>query len=330
METTHTVSVIICAYTQERWDALVAAIDSVKRQVVQPQEIIVVIDHNPPLLKQARTQYSGCTVVGNAGPRGLSGARNTGIAVARGELIAFLDDDALAAPTWLQKLCEPFADAAVLGVGGVVHPRWQQDEPTWFPEEFYWVVGCTYRGMPQKSAVIRNPIGANMCLRREVFEVVGGFRSEIGRVGTRPIGCEETELCIRANNHWPERVFLYQPLASVEHCVPSTRANWHYFWSRCYAEGLSKAVVTHYVGAKDSLASESTYTRETLPRGVVRNLAQAVSRGTFAGITRAGAITAGLVVTATGYCIGRIFSDTSVSTANPAVTQKSQVEVQSV
>ncbi len=328
MQTTPTISVIICAYTQERWDALVAAVESVKQQELQPQGIIVVIDHNPSLLKQARTRFTRCVVVGNAGTRGLSGARNTGIGVAQGTLIAFLDDDAVAEPQWLQKLCEPFADPAVLGVGGMVHPRWQKVAPTWFPEEFYWVVGCTYRGMPREGAVIRNPIGANMCLRRDVFAAVGGFRSEIGRVGTRPIGCEETELCIRAHNYWPERVFVYQPEASVEHCVTDTRATWHYFWSRCYSEGLSKAVVTQYVGAKDSLASESTYTRETLPRGVARNLAHACLRGKLNGFTRAGAITVGFMVTAIGYCVGRIFSNTAASIANPV--QVSQVEVKSI
>src|SRR5260370_3129049 len=97
-------------------------------------------------------------------------------------------------------------------------------EPRWFPEEFYWVVGCTYRGMPGSVAQIRNPIGANMAFRREVFDVVGDFRSEVGRVGTHPVGCEETELCIRVRQHWPHGVFLYQPQACVSHRVPINRA----------------------------------------------------------------------------------------------------------
>ncbi len=66
------------------------------------------------------------------------------------------------------------------------------------PEEFYWVVSANYRGMPPSGAHVRNLLGGNMSFRREQFDVVGGFRSDIGRgAGKRPLGCEETEFCIR-------------------------------------------------------------------------------------------------------------------------------------
>jgi len=311
--TQHSIAVVICAYTQNRWNELVAAIKSVQLQTLLPKEIIVVIDHNPNLLELVREHVSDVIVVENTETAGLSGARNSGIAVAKSDIVAFLDDDAVAAPNWLMLLSEEFADLHVLGVGGAVHPTWMGNKPDWFPEEFYWVVGCTYRGMPQASKTIRNPIGANMSLRREVFDAVGGFRSEIGRVGTRPVGCEETELCIRARKRWPQNVVLYQPQASVSHSIPDNRASWHYFCSRCYAEGLSKAVVTQYVGSKDSLASERTYTLRTLPQGVVRNLKQTLLYHDPAGLARAGAIVVGLVMTTMGYLVGSIFSRTATS-----------------
>ena len=155
-------------------------------------------------------------------------------------------------------LNEGFSDPQVLGVGGAVLPLWLSEKAAWLPEEFYWVVGCTYRGMPEKAGMIRNPIGANMAFRREVFDTVGGFQREIGRVGKRRLGCEETEMCIRACHHWPQRGFLYHPQASVFHRVPGSRTNWRYFYSRCYFEGISKAFVSGYVGARDGLASERT------------------------------------------------------------------------
>jgi len=145
-----------------------------------------------------------------------------------------------------------------------------------------------------------------MALRREVFDGVGGFRSEVGRVGTRPLGCEETELCIRARQRWPQGIFLYQPQACVSHRVPSNRATWLYFRSRCYAEGLSKAVVAHYRGAKDGLSAERFYTLKTLPLGIVRGAADGLFRFDITGWLRACAILTGFVTTVGGYMVGTV------------------------
>src|SRR5579859_6241737 len=96
------VSVVICAYTEERWHDLIAAVESIQQQSVTPSEIIVVIDNNKRLLERARAHIAGgVIVIENSEPQGLSGARNSGIAVAHGAYIAFLDDDALAEPDWL-------------------------------------------------------------------------------------------------------------------------------------------------------------------------------------------------------------------------------------
>jgi len=307
MHVTLDISVIICAYTQERWHDLVAAVESVRRQSVLPHEIIVVIDHNARLLEQVRLHIPDVIVMENYEPQGLSGARNSGIAVARGALIAFLDDDTIAEPDWLVRLCSWCENSHVLGVGGSVEPLWLSKRPTWFPEEFYWVVGCTYRGLPEELKVVRNPFGGCTCIRREVFEVVGGFRHSIGRVGGHPLGGEETELCIRARQQWPQKFFLYEPRARIHHRIPSHRANWRYFRSRCYAEGLSKAAVARYVGTKDGLASERTYILQTLPRGIVRGLIDALQRDDLTGLARAGVIMFGLAVTIAGYVVGSTF-----------------------
>src|ERR1051326_2420681 len=176
------ISVIIWAYTEERWDDLVAAIESVRRQTLPAAEIVIVIDHNPQLLKRVQDHVPDVIVVENAEARGLRGARNCGVAAAKGRIMAFLDDDAVAAPDWLMFLTEGYDDPNVLGTGGAVTPSWVGEKPAWLPEEFYWVVGCTYRGMPQTASTIRNPIGANMSMRRTIFETVGDFHSEIERV----------------------------------------------------------------------------------------------------------------------------------------------------
>jgi GT2 family glycosyltransferase len=300
------IAVIICAYTEERWDDLVAAVASLRLQTLLPSEIIIVIDHNKRLFERARTQFADVTVVENKAARGLSGARNTGLKVAHGNLIAFLDDDAEAAPDWLERLYDCSTDPKVLGVGGTVIPRWLGKRPSWFPSEFYWVVGCTYQHIPDQPIVVRNPYGGCTCIKQEVFQTIGGFREGIGRIGTVPMGGEETELSIRATQHWPEKVFLYEPRALIYHRIPAQRARWRYFLSRCYAEGISKATITKFVGAKDSLSSERTYTTRMLPRGVCKGIADALLRRDPSGLLRAGAIIAGLATTTAGYVKGSL------------------------
>jgi glycosyltransferase involved in cell wall biosynthesis len=297
----HTVSVIICAYTEQRWSYLSAAVHSSSRQSYPAKEIIVIIDHNPALFERAKAAFPQATVIENEYPQGASGSRNSGIKVATGSIIACLDDDAIAAPDWIARLLEGYADPKIMGTGGYIAPRWPESgRPAWFPEEFNWVVGCSYRGLPTKEAPIRNLIGANMSIRREIFEAVGGFRDGIGRVGRYPIGCEETELCIRAKQRFPDKHFLFVPQARVTQIVPTWRATVQYFRDRCYAEGLSKALITQYVGHRDGLADERTYAVSTLPRGVLRGLGDAL-RGDLSGLARAGAIVLGLFTTAAGY-----------------------------
>lgn len=300
------VSVVICAYTEERWSDLLAAVASIQQQSTPPVEIIVVIDHNRQLFERTHAYLSGVRVIESGEPKGLSGARNSGIAVARGMLIAFLDDDAIAEPDWLEQLCACCQDSQVLGAGGIVEPMWTGKRPVWFPEEFYWVVGCTYQKLPETPVAVRNPYGGCLCIRREVFEGVGAFRNDIGRIGTYPMGGEETELCIRATQYWPRRIFLCVPHARIHHHISAHRASWRYFRSRCYAEGLSKAIIAGYVGTKDSLSSERTYLYHTLPRSIMYGIRDAIFHLDMTGFLRAGAIVVGLVTTAIGYLVGTV------------------------
>jgi GT2 family glycosyltransferase len=300
-----TVSVVVCAYTAERWAQIVAAVASVRRQSAPPLETILAVDHNPALARRARAELPGVVVTENRQAPGLSGTRNSGVALARGELVAFLDDDAVAAPDWLERLVAAYDAPEVLGVGGAVEPSWAAGRPRGFPPEFDWVVGCTYRGLPERTAPVRNLIGANMSLRRDVLERVGGFRPGVGRVGRLPSGCEETELCIRATQRLPGGRFVYEPRARVLHAVPASRGGWRYFGSRCFAEGVSKARVAAWRGPADALASERSYATRTLPRGLLRD-GRAAARGDGGALVRMAAIAAGLLVTTAGYVAGAL------------------------
>lgn len=297
--------VIICAYTDGRWTQLVDAVESVQAQSQTADQIVVVIDHNPALLARVKSRFPSVLAVENVQEKGLSGARNSGIAVTSAALIGFVDDDAVVERDWLKNLSHIIRqDPSIMGAGGRIIPKWEAERPMWLPEEFYWVVGCTHKGVPEQTADVRNLIGANMLIRRDVFDKVGGFRIGIGRVDTIPLGCEETELCIRARQAIPDARFVYDPNTEIYHSVPLKRTGWSYYQSRCYAEGISKAVISKWVGQKDGLASERTHAMITLPKGVISGIGDAVLHGDLDGLKRAGAIVAGLMITTAGYIRG--------------------------
>jgi glucosyl-dolichyl phosphate glucuronosyltransferase len=298
------VSVIICAYTEERWQQLIEAIKSVQQQTMPACELLIVIDHNPHLFERLGAWDDGIRVLENREAKGLSGARNTGVAAATGDSVAFLDDDAIAAPDWLATMIRHCGEQ-VLGVGAAVMPVWEKPKPAWFPEEFYWTVGCSYLGMPVAPASIRNPLGGAMCISRHVFAEIGDFHGALGHLGSHPMGCEETELCIRARKRWPGSSFIYEPAARIYHHIPEKRARFSYFSSRCYSEGLSKALVVRLVGGSAGLSSERAYTFVTLPRGILHGMADAI-HGELAGVARAGAILLGLGLTTLGFIVGTL------------------------
>jgi Glycosyl transferase family 2 len=302
------VDVIICAYTPKREAFLRRAIASVVDQL-DAEQVIVVVDHAPELfglLADDPTLGDGVVVIENAYEQGLSGARNTGVDYATAPVVAFLDDDARAYPGWVLAIRRAHADPATVGTGGWVAPEWEDGVcPAWLPSEFWWTIGCSYRGLPMDhKSVIRNPIGASMSFSRAPLQAVGAFRSGLGRIGTTPLGCEETEAAIRVQAAAPGSKIVHLTESRVGHYVPRTRTTWSYFRDRCVAEGRSKAMVAGTAGTRDGLSSERRYVLRVLPSGVLRALGDA-ARGDVAGLERAGAIVAGLALTAGGYVVGR-------------------------
>jgi glucosyl-dolichyl phosphate glucuronosyltransferase len=304
-------SVVICVYTEDRWDQICAAVQSVREQSLACSEIIVVVDYNRSLYERLTVAMPDLTVVENTDAKGLSGARNTGSALARGAIIAFLDDDATSHPDWLKFIDDSYVNPSVTGVGGMTLPSWQTARPSWMPEEFYWVVGCNYLGMPPSGTPVRNLLGGNMSFRREVFDIVGGFQAGIGRsADKRPLGCEETEFCIKLAQRSPGTMLVMDHRAMVSHFVSDERCRFSYFLSRCYAEGISKAQVTANVGSGDGLSNERAYATRTLPLGVLRGTTD-LFRGDPSGLGRAGAIIAGLGMTAAGYLGAKVRAATT-------------------
>jgi glucosyl-dolichyl phosphate glucuronosyltransferase len=299
-----TVSVVIAAYALERWNDLRRAVASVHGQAAPVLETIVVVDHQPELLARARRELPGVTVLANQGVPGASAARNTGVAASRGEIVAFLDDDAVASPNWLAPLLGYFTDPAVVGVGGRMDPLWATSRPYWFPPEFDWAVGASYTGMPTRPAVVRNVWSNNMAIRRQVFDLAGGFRDDMAKVGKRSRP-EDTDLCLRATEACPSGRWMYEPAGAAGHRVPAERATVRYFAYRCFYEGQGKAALASLNGVGKSISTEQAYARQVLPAGVLRGLAD-MFRGDLSGGLRSVAIVAGFTMVLTGFLAGQL------------------------
>lgn len=298
---------VICCYTPLRLTATVAAVGSVLAQDV-PLKTVVVVDHHDGLLALLRAELTGrpqVRVLPSTGVPGLSGARNTGVAATEADVVLFLDDDAVAEPGWAAALLACFTDPAVMAAGGTVEPAWEGGSaPAWFPAEFGWVVGCSYTGQytgpPGGRARVRNPIGASMAVRRSAVDLVGGFSSALGRVGTLPVGCEETELCLRIDRELPGSTVLLEPASRVRHLVPVQRQRVGYAVRRCFHEGRSKAAVARIARSASGLRTEADYTRTVLPRAVARHLRRAAG-GSAADARAAFTLIAGLSAAVAGF-----------------------------
>ena len=295
MSETLAVTLAICTYSDERFDMLCGAIDSFVKQARPDDEVLVVVDHNDSLLERVHATYPDVPAIANDGPRGLSGARNTAIKASSRPLLAFLDDDGVVDGDFVERLVPLFRDPTTVAVGCRVEPVWERERPAFLAPEFDWVVGCSYRGLPTNRAVVRNPLGGAMMMRRDRVAAAGGFRSDLGRVGKTPLGCEETELFIRLGT---SASTIYVPDVVMRHFVPEQRCTWRYFTSRCWGEGLSKAVVSSSHQSRTALRVERKHLTRTLPAAVWS-----------AAVAGRGQMVAGLAVgtasTAAGYAFGR-------------------------
>jgi glucosyl-dolichyl phosphate glucuronosyltransferase len=296
-----TVSVIICAYTEDRWPLLGDCVASVEAQTSPPIEIILCIDHNDELLRRSEQHFVWgrpvgaipLTVVANKYDGHLGSARNTAAEIASGELLAFLDDDAAAAADWLEHLVDPYNHPGVAAVGGAPLPVFEEQRPRWFPREFDWVFGCAYSGLPSTRAQLAHLIGANMSVRRSALQEIGGFHSD---------NHDDMDMCLRLA--FAQYDVLYEPLAAVSHFVPATRTTWHYFWRRCYFVNLGKVeAFANMQGAAD-LGAERAFVRRIITTGIPDGMRQSF-RGDLYGLLRVSAMMSGVVLAGLGHLAGK-------------------------
>jgi glycosyltransferase involved in cell wall biosynthesis len=263
------VSAVVCAHSPERRQDLREAVASLLEQTHDELEIIVVVDGSEELHRGVVEDYSDAGSVSAVLLKknvGISAARNAGIEKARGEVVAFMDDDAVADCHWIEALVGSYERHDAIAVGGRILPVWLEGQPDHLPEELYWLVGATHGGFAEEGVTqVRNTFGPNMSFRREVFERVGGFNESLGfsHRGTSYIQAEEPEFALRMTAVLG-RTMVYDPAAIVYHKIPGSKLQVWTLLRRAFYQGYSKAWLQRHRVSRDPIAAERAYLRRML------------------------------------------------------------------
>ncbi|NJL46582.1 MAG: glycosyltransferase family 2 protein [Leptolyngbyaceae cyanobacterium SM2_5_2] len=237
------ISAIIC--THNRANYLGAAIDSLLAQTYPVYEVIVVDNASTdatPAVVEARLPHPKLTYVYEA-TLGLSAARNRGAALAQGEILAYLDDDAEASSQWLTALAEAFSKHPQAAIaGGQVSLIWPPatGSPPWLSPTLSESLGAYDLGPTIRliTAAGQTPRGLNYAVKKAFLDSVGGFDPQLGRVGKNLLSNEELHLTQQALALGFEVLFV--PQAQVGHHVAPERLHPDWFLRRSWWQGISE------------------------------------------------------------------------------------------
>ena len=251
------VSVVVCTYN--RVDFLQKCLDSLIHQSGASQYEIIVVDNNSndattAVVQSYSEKNNGLIRYMFEPVQGLSKSKNTGIKAARGKFVAFLDDDATASEGWVRSIEEGVARFPQFAVhSGPVHGNFEIPRPAWLSSKIDFAVSIGSSGSEFGE---KHPgelvFGGNMAFRRDVFDAIGGFFENLGRIGTNLLAAEEVEYCERLNQHGYK--ILNNPKMEIWHWVPASRLVKTYVQDRMYWNGRSIAVW-------DSLRERSIFLR---------------------------------------------------------------------
>jgi glycosyltransferase involved in cell wall biosynthesis len=176
---------------------------------------------------------------------GATRVRNTAMRAARGEVLVFVDDDAIPRAGWLAGILRPFDDPSIAVVGGRVHLRYLTRPPAWWDRTFDDYLSFYDLGNDSIDLATRpwydSPRGANMAVRRSALLDVGGFNLRLGPRGDRHTVGEESDLCLRllARGH----AIRYVPDSTVDHLIDPRRCDPPWLCRRAFWNGWSESII---------------------------------------------------------------------------------------
>ena len=298
------VSVVICTYATERYDIFSACVDSVLSQSYSPLEVVIVVDGNRSLFERVDAEYGDVEDVIlhlNDDNRGISYSRTKGAEIASGEVVAMIDDDSIAEPDWIEQLVRVYEETDAIAVGGVVAPDWISEKPDFFPEEFYWLVGCDERGFGEHMEEKRNTYGSNISYRRDVFLSVGGYDRNTGRKGDRHIQAHEAPVCIRMRNEFGKGV-IYTKDAVVNHQLFDYRGEFRWLVMRSFWQGYSKRIMDLLL--PEAKGDKEEYLKQLYFRFVPNRVASLVRKPSLSALKQLLAIFVFTAAVGLGYAYG--------------------------
>src|SRR6056297_2967687 len=278
------VSVVVCTYTMDRYDVFMEAVESALAQTYDPIEVVLVIDGNPEVYERAVEDFGdreNVVISDNDENQGISYSRTRGAELASGEIVAFIDDDGVAEEDGIVKLVEVYEETDAIAAGGDVRPNWQGERPDFFPEEFYWLVGCVEPGFAEDGEEIRNGYGSNISFRRDVFLEAGGYDTHTGRRGDKHIQAHEAPVCIRIRELTGKGV-IYTDDAVVDHKLFDYRGDFQWLVFRSFWQGYSKRVMDLLYPDEDG--EETDYLRFLLLDRVPRRMKGCVTKPSIAAV----------------------------------------------
>lgn len=314
------VSVVVCTYSMERYDAFSACVESVLEQRYEPLELVIVVDGNEAVFERVEDQFGdreGVVLHLNDENRGISYSRTKGAKLASGNVVAMIDDDAVAEADWIGKLVGVYEETDAIAVGGHVAPNWMGGKPDFFPEEFYWLVGCDERGFGEHMEELRNTYGSNISFQREAFLSVGGYDENTGRKGDKHVQAHEAPVCIRLRERYGNGV-IYNKEAVVHHTLFEYRGDFRWLVARSFWQGYSKRIMDLLL--PEAAGDKQEYLKRLLTTFVPLRLKELVRRPSMAGVKQLVAIIVFTAAVGLGYLYGfskpkqRLMSETPQAT----------------
>ena len=306
------VSIIIPSFKIDNYSDLVDAIDSLLNQSYADIEVIVVSHTSKNLYEKIVKAYvtqNKVKVIFSERSLGAYAARNVGIKAAHGDILAFLDDDAVADEKWVENLVNTYQELNAMAVGGKMLPVWLPRKPAYFPEELYWLVGATHKGFAEdKLAEVRNAFGSNMSFKREVFKQAGLFNENLGfsKRGRSYIQAGEAEFSLRMTGKFGVGV-IYNPEAIVHHKIPVSKARLKLLFKRSFYQGYSKVLLDKLGPSSNSISTEKSYLKNLLLRYIPQRIKKCFTGpGRVAQIKQLLVLVSSIMAVGLGFVYGHI------------------------
>ncbi len=240
-------SVLICTYNRAK--LLGETLDVIATTQTRLAWEVVVVDNNSTdgtrdVVESRQAAYPVPLRYRFEPRQGNSFALNTGIAASHATIVAFTDDDVRVGREWLQAACTPMlSNPAIDYTGGPVRPIWEAPPPPWIDQartELWGTLAMLDYGRAPFvfEELKRVPLGANMAVRRTLFDRIGQFDTNLGRIRDSLRGQAQAEFFCRSRRAGARG--LYVPTMVVDHHVPVSRLTRRYFHRWWFMKGMGR------------------------------------------------------------------------------------------